>query len=101
MAKIASGMARARLARCIADGITLSRLGGPQIDGPSLKHTSAFLPLAISLAAPALVLGRTAIFGTVREVDEGTATLIFQLLTAAQVSAIAFFAIKWPPRAPS
>ena len=65
-----------------------------------LKEPSAFLPLAMSLAALALVLGHVALFGVTREADEGTAAHIFQLLMAAQAPLIAFFVIKWLPRMP-
>lgn len=66
----------------------------------SLNKPSAFLPLAMSLVALAMVLGHAAIFGVVHEADEGTAAHIFQLLMVAQVPIVAFFAIKWLPRAP-
>jgi hypothetical protein len=39
-------------------------------------------------------------FGVAREADEGTAAHVFQLLMIAQVPIVAFFAIKWLPRAP-
>jgi len=67
---------------------------------PSMKQPSVFLPLAMSLAALAMVLGHAAIFGVVHEADEGTAAHIFQLLMAAQVPIVAFFALKWLARAP-
>ena len=67
----------------------------------SMKRPSAFLPLVMSLAALAMVLGHAAVFGVVHESDEGTAAHIFQLLMAAQVPVVAFFAIKWLPRAPA
>lgn len=68
---------------------------------PSLiKQPSAYLPLAMSAAALALVLGHAARFGVVHEADEGTAAHLFQILMAAQVPVVAFFAIKWLPRAP-
>jgi hypothetical protein len=54
----------------------------------------------MSLAALAMVLGHAAIFGVVHEADEGTAAHIFQLLMAAQVPIVAFFALKWLARAP-
>ncbi len=54
----------------------------------------------MSLAALAMVLGHAAIFGIVHEADEGAAAHIFQLLMAAQIPVVAFFAIKWLPRAP-
>lgn len=65
-----------------------------------MKQPSAIVPLAMSFAALALVLGHVAIYGVVHEVDEGTPAHIFQLLMAAQVPVVAFFAIKWLPRAP-
>jgi len=65
-----------------------------------LKQPSAFLPLAMSLAALALVLGTVAIFGVVHEADEGAAAHIFQLLITAQIPVVAFFAIRYLPRAP-
>jgi len=46
------------------------------------------------------VLGHVAMFGAVREADEGTAAHIWQILMAAQVPIVTFFAIKWLPRAP-
>jgi hypothetical protein len=54
----------------------------------------------MSLVALAMVMAHVAIFGAVREADEGTAAHIFQLLLIAQVPIIAFFAIKWLPRTP-
>jgi hypothetical protein len=66
----------------------------------TLKKPSAFLPLALSFAALATVLVHVAIFGAVREADEGTAAHIWQILMAAQVPIVAFFAIRWLPQAP-
>ena len=65
-----------------------------------LKQPSAWLPLAMSLGALALVLGHAAMFGVVHQSDEGTAAHIFQLLMAAQVPIVIFFALKWLPRVP-
>jgi hypothetical protein len=65
-----------------------------------IKHPSAFLPLVMSLAALALVLGHAARYGVVHEADEGTPAHLFQLLMAAQLPVVAFFAIKWLPQAP-
>ncbi len=71
-----------------------------------LKHPSALLPLAMSLAALAVV-GVAAIYdilhyghGLIREPDEGTAAHLWQLLMAGQLPVLLFFAIKWLPRAP-
>jgi len=65
-----------------------------------MKQPSAFLPVAMSLAALATVLGHVLRFGVAREADEGTAAHIFQLLMIAQVPIVAFFAITWLPQAP-
>jgi hypothetical protein len=46
------------------------------------------------------VLGHAVIFGIVHEADEGTAAHIFQLLMVVQLPIIAYFALKWLPRAP-
>ncbi|HEX8927211.1 MAG TPA: hypothetical protein VF786_15535 [Terriglobales bacterium] len=68
------------------------------MNNPRLKLPSAWLPIAMSLTALAIVVGHITLFGTAREPDESTAAHLFQLLMAAQVPAIAFFAIKWLPR---
>jgi len=65
-----------------------------------LKRPSAILPMAMSLTALAIVLGHIAIYGAAREADEGAAAHLWQLLMAAQLPVVAFFAIKWLPRAP-
>jgi hypothetical protein len=54
----------------------------------------------MSLAALGMVVVHAAMFGIVHEADEGTAAHIFQLLMAGQIPVVAFFAIKWLPRAP-
>jgi hypothetical protein len=71
-----------------------------------LKQPSAFLPVAMSLTALAM-LGFAAIdgilhgaHGIVREPDEGTVAHLWQLLMAGQLPVLLFFAIKWLPRAP-
>jgi hypothetical protein len=65
-----------------------------------LKRPSALVPVAMSLAALAVVLAYATMFGTARQADEGTAAHIWQLLMAGQVPVIAFFAIKWLPTEP-
>ena len=65
-----------------------------------LKKPSAFLPVAMSFATLALVLGSVAMFGVVREADEGTAAHLFQLLIALQIPIVLFFAVRWLPRSP-
>jgi hypothetical protein len=68
-----------------------------------LKQPSAFLPLAMSLIALAMLLGDLVIYGVAHEAaqtDEGTVAHLWQILMAGQLPIIAFFAIRWLPRAP-
>ena len=70
-----------------------------------IKRPSAFLPLAMSLTALTMLLGAM-LYGymashpLVREADEGAIAHLWQLLMAGQMPIVAFFAIKWLPRAP-
>ena len=66
----------------------------------TIRQPSAFLPVAMSLVALTIVLGYVALFGTAHQADEGAAAHIWQLLMAAQVPIIAFFAIKYVPQRP-
>ena len=65
-----------------------------------LRHPSAFLPIAMSLTALAMVMTDIAINGIVRGGDEGAIAHIWQLLMAGQMPILAFFAVKWLPRVP-
>ena len=72
-----------------------------QVNLPNtLKHPSAFLPIAMSLLAVAVVLTHIALAGTAPQSDEGTAAHLWQLLMAGQLPIIFFFAITWLPQAP-
>jgi len=71
-----------------------------------VRQPSAFLPIAMSLTALA-VLGVSALsemartgHGLVPQPDEGATAHLWQLLMAGQLPILAFFAIKWLPRAP-
>jgi len=66
----------------------------------TIRQPSAFLPVAMSLVALALVLGHVALFGVVHEADEGTAAHLWQILMAAQLPIMAFFALKYVPQKP-
>lgn len=68
--------------------------------GAVVRQPSAFLPIVMSLTALAIVLVHIAIFGAARQADEGAAAHLWQLLMAGQFPLLAFFAIKWLPRAP-
>ena len=64
------------------------------------RQPSAFIPISMSIAALVTVLYHIAMFGTAPQPDEGAAAHIWQLLMAGQVPVIAFYAVKWLPRAP-
>src|SRR5437773_8760571 len=64
------------------------------------RQPSAFIPIAMSIAALITVLYHIAMSGVARETDEGAAAHIWQLLMAGQVPIVAFHAVKWLPRAP-
>lgn len=65
-----------------------------------LVRPSAFVPVAMSLAASVLVLVYVASFGVAHAADEGAVAHLWQLLVAGQVPVVAFFLFKWLPRAP-
>ncbi len=64
------------------------------------RQPSAFMPVAMSIAALVTVLYHIAMSGMARETDEGAAAHIWQLLMAGQTPVVAFHAVKWLPRAP-
>jgi hypothetical protein len=65
-----------------------------------LKKPSAYAPVAMSLAALALVVIHIVLHGTARQPDEGTAAHLWQLLMAAQIPIMGVFAIRWLPQSP-
>lgn len=65
-----------------------------------IKRPSAFVPVAMSVAALGLVLVHIIMSGTARQADEGTAAHLWQLLMATQIPIVAFFAIRWLPQSP-
>jgi hypothetical protein len=80
--------------------------GGSKMDRPAnsfigiVRKPSALVPLAMSLTALG-VIGVAAMSGRlVQRPDEGAEAHIWQLLMAGQLPVLAFFAVKWLPRAP-
>ena len=67
------------------------------MNGALLKRPSALIPISMSIAALAVVLGYAAMFGIAPQPDEGTAAHLWQLLMAGQVPVVAFLATKWLP----
>src|SRR5712691_6123155 len=72
----------------------------PTMDFSTLKRPSALLPVAMSGAALALVLGHIAVAGIVRQPDEGAEAHLWQLLMAGQLPVVAFFALTSLPKRP-
>jgi len=66
----------------------------------TFTRPSALAPIAMSLAALAVVLVHVALSGAARQPDEGAAAHLFQLLVAGQLPIVAFFAVRWLRRAP-
>jgi hypothetical protein len=66
-----------------------------------IRCPSAFLPIMMSLSALATVVVCVMMFGTTGQADEGTAAHLWQLLMAAQIPVIAFFALRWLPQHPA
>jgi hypothetical protein len=66
------------------------------------KRPSAFLPMVMSIAALSTVLASIVASSgaVVRDADEGAVAHIWQLLMAGQVPMLAYFVIRWLPRAP-
>jgi len=66
----------------------------------AFRVPSAWLPIAMSSTALAVLLGSVLIAGTAPEPDEGAAAHLWQLLMAGQVPVIAWFVVRWLPKGP-
>ena len=66
----------------------------------TFKVPSAWLPIAMSLAALSLVAGWLLVVGIPHGTDEGATAHLWQLLMAGQVPLIAWFAFRWLPKGP-
>ncbi len=66
-----------------------------------LKHPSAWVPLAASLVVLILWAISIVVSGSpVRQPDEGAGAHLFQIWLVFEIFMVAFFAIKWLPKAP-
>ena len=65
------------------------------------RQPSALIPIFMSVAALATVLQHIVLVGVAPQADEGAAAHIWQLLMAGQVPIVAFYAVKWLPKAPN
>jgi hypothetical protein len=73
---------------------------GAKSFGNVVRQPSALVPLAMAMTALAVVLLHIAVYGAVREADEGPTAHIWQLLMVAQLPALLVFGIRWLPKAP-
>ncbi|MBE0671632.1 MAG: hypothetical protein IH588_13680 [Anaerolineales bacterium] len=64
------------------------------------KQPTAWIPLAMSFVALAMILGYVAMFGIVHNKDEGAPAHIFQLIMVAQLPIAAFFGLSWITKKP-
>ena len=64
-----------------------------------IRKPSALIPLAMALVSLSMPFIYVATHGLVRQEDEGLAAHLWQLLIILQVPFVAFFAIRWLPRA--
>ena len=70
----------------------------PRLAG--IKRPAAYVPIAMSFMALVVVALHVARFGPAKEVDEGAAAHLWQLLMVAQVPIVAYSAITGLRRAP-
>ena len=66
----------------------------------TFKVPSAWVPIAMSTIALAVVAEQLLVAGTARQTDEGAMAHIWQLLIAGQVPVIAWFVFRWLPKGP-
>jgi len=89
-------------AGCVAAAsVQRVREGGLTVNWSMLfRKPSAYVPLVLSFLSLALIVVFVAVVGVVESEDEGLAAHLFQLMMVAQVPIIAYFAVRWVPRAP-
>jgi len=68
--------------------------------GTLMRQPTGYVPMAMSLAAFAMIVWFVAVHGVVHQADEGTEAHLWQLLMVGQLPVLLFFAFKWLPRAP-
>jgi len=64
-----------------------------------IRRPTAYLPLAMSGAALAMIVWFVAVHGITRQADESTQARLWQLLVVGQLPLIGLFAFTWLPRA--
>lgn len=64
-----------------------------------MRQPTAYLPVAMSVGALAMIVWFVVAHGVVHQADEGAQAHLWQLLIAGQIPLIAFFALRWLPTA--
>ncbi len=64
-----------------------------------MRQPTAYLPVAMSVGALAMIVWFVAVHGVVHQPDEGAQAHLWQLLVAGQLPLIAYFAFRWLPSA--
>jgi hypothetical protein len=64
-----------------------------------MRQPTGYLPMAMSVGALAMIVWFVTVHGVVRQPDEGVQAHLWQLLVAGQVPLVAYFALRWLPRA--
>jgi hypothetical protein len=67
--------------------------------GTLMRQPTGYVPVAMSLGALAMIFWFVAVHGVVHQPDEGAQAHLWQMLVAGQVPLIAYFALRWLPRA--
>lgn len=62
-----------------------------------MRQPTAYLPVAMSVGAFAMIVWFVAAHGVVHQPDEGAQAHLWQLLVAGQLPLIAYFALRWLP----
>jgi hypothetical protein len=68
--------------------------------GAIVRLPGAFVPMAMSLSALAIVFAHIAFYGIAPQADEGAAAHLWQLLMTLQLPILVIFAVRWLPKAP-
>ena len=64
-----------------------------------MRRPTGYLPVAMSIGALAMIVWFVAGHGAVHQPDEGLQAHLWQILVAGQVPLVAYFAVRWLPRA--
>ncbi|HEY8168822.1 MAG TPA: hypothetical protein VIF84_08905 [Candidatus Limnocylindrales bacterium] len=64
-----------------------------------MRQPTAYLPVAMSVGALAMIVWYVALHGVVHQPDEGAQAHLWQLLVIGQIPLITAFGLTWLPRA--